>query len=174
MNEIQIIGITNYFVITGIVLSGIWAGAYILSWIVQWAWAWVDETSVSKANWIVNLTNPRKELNGWYKNTKYKGNERRSWQFFKFDNGICINHTDTSLNYEGNTVGEMDFGVGMSPNTYTYHIYILVIWFGVLCAEFWYISMWFAMAVALAHITRMGRRGQKLLTAHIADKKAHK
>jgi len=39
---------------------------------------------------------------------------------------------------------------------------------------FYWVSMWFILAGVVIYIARMGRRGQKLLASHIADKRAHK
>lgn len=156
MNEVQIFGITNYFVITGIVLSGLWLGAYILSWIIQWAWSWVDESKVSPNNWVVSLFSIKLK-DDWVRVDKY-------WKYHKYNkDGVKVEETDSSID-----VGD---SCSLAP---PYMLILPIIWFGVLCLNFWYISMWFAMAITLAFILRMARRGQKLLTKHINDKEAHK
>ena len=154
MNEIQIISDYNPFVITGTVLSALWASAYVLSGLIQWAWAWVDETEVSKGNWIVGKLS-KQPTHGWVKENKY-------WMYYKYDkDGKQVDCTD---------------GIKLPIDYWlsTYFFILPLIWFSMLCLNFWYMSMWFAMAYGLAFTMRMARRGQKLLTKHIADKDAHK
>ena len=159
MNEIQIFGITNYFVITGIVLSHIWAGAYILSWIIQWAWAWVDETKPSSFNWLAIKVVKRKD--GWYMNPL---GFILNGMFYKY---ILIK--------DGKQYNEADYSPSEIIGIFrSYFLVLPLIWFGVFCANYWNISMWFAMGISLAFVARLTRRGQKLLTSHMADKDAHK
>lgn len=153
---VQICGISNYFVITGVVLSGLWAGAYILSWLVQWAWAWVDEAEVANSNWIVSKTRPivneysyKDQPDGWMNTDSHT-----CWRYKKYKDGAVIAKTDTN------------------PCFYPWIIFL--IWFSMLCLNFWYISMYFGLFFAIAFSTRMARRGQKVLAKHIADKDAHK
>lgn len=169
MNEIQIHGITNPFVITGIVLSVLWMGAYILSWIVQWSWAWVDEAEVGKSNWVVNLFKDSTKREGWYKVNKY-------YMYWKYSDGKKVGSADEFI------VERMGYPLESSvPRAHIiddddiqmYFLLLPLIWFGVLCLNFWYISMWFAMAITLAFTLRMARRGAKLLSRHINDKSAH-
>jgi len=152
MNEtLQIIGNHNIFVSLGTLLSLIWAGAYILSWIVQWAWAWVDEGKVKGDNFLAKKI--CSELpKGWKKS-------RDLWLYRKYDES-------------GGYIGGTDF-YPISGILRTYFGILPLIWFSMLCLNFWYISMWFGMVAALAFTMRMARRGQKLLSAHIADKEAH-
>jgi len=148
MNELQILNTYNPFVITGIVLSCLWAGAYILSWLVQWGWAWVDEQKVGKDNAVANKFRVMFS-NGWV----YEG---RLWVYYKYDkDGKEIDHGDMPI-YD------------------SYFRVLPIIWGAMLCLNFWYISMWIVMVYAVAFTARMGRRGHKLLTKHIEDKEAHK
>ena len=160
MNEIQILSNYNPFLITGIVLSVLWAGAYVLSWIIQWAWAWVDESKVGSYNALIKKLFPldireyhnatcEERKNGWF--TGYYGKE-----YTKFVDSDRVGYTN------------------IYPSGFKYLIILPLIWFSMLCLNFWWISMWFAMAFTLAFTMRMARRGQKLLKAHINDKDAHK
>jgi len=152
MNEnIQILTTYNPFVITGIVLSCLWAGAYILSWLIQWAWAWVDEGKISSNNQLIV------KLFGELPKNYIKLSSSRAYNYAKIDDsGRESDLRDTS------------------PNSFKYLLLLPLIWFSMLCLNFWYISMWFGMAYAVAFTMRMARRGQKILTKHINDKDAHK
>ena len=169
MNEtIQICGITNYFVITGIVLSGLWAGAYILSWLIQWAWAWVDEAKVDKGNWVVNLFERAKPTlpDGWVRTNA-------SYIYSQYDeDGVRLNRTDNISRILSGK--DLERYVAWDSDFYNYVFFLPLIWISMLCLNFWYISMYFGLFFAIAFSTRMSRRGYKALTAHIADKDAHK
>lgn len=162
--EIQIITTYNPFVITGVILSIIWAGAYILSWLVQWSWAWVDETKASKYNWVVQRfkykTDPLPE-NGWAYVDEY-------YKYHLYKDGERVDRADSLASTCDNV------SMCVTGNYSKYPFFLPLIWLSVLFLNFWSISMWFAMAFGLAFIMRMARRGQKLLTSHINDKNAHK
>lgn len=180
MNEIQILTTYNPFVVTGTVLSIVWALAYVLSWVVQLSWAWVDEAKVGKDNWVAKrLELPSKIKDGWYRNT----GDYYHYSYLYFKDGIV---KDTAATGYGLTnlsdYGTEDIDVKNLPRlkyrgrkNYKNYIFGLpLIWFAMLCLNFWWISMWFAMFFAVAFTMRMARRGQKILTAHINDKDAHK
>lgn len=155
MNEIQTI-VTHWhpLVATGVVLSGLWLGAYLFSWVVQWAWAFVDESEVSSSNWVASKFDFGLP-SGWEKVDEF-------WMYHKYDK-------------DRNVIDKTD-GVKLPIRSifYSYFGVLALIWVAMLSLSVWYISMWVVMAMALAWTMRMARRGQKLLTKHIEDKEAHK
>ena len=164
MNEhIQILNNYNPFVITGIVLSCLWLGAYILSWVIQWAWAWVDESKVSRNNWIASIFSGNLKKDGWYENLAFNYLPSSFYKYNQYKNGQCVSKND---HYHEYIIGKI--------NTLGYFSILPLIWFGMLCLNFWYISLYFVLAYGIAFTARMGRRGQKMLKAHIEDKNAHK
>lgn len=159
MNEIQILTTYNPFVVTGTVLSIVWALAYVLSWVVQLSWAWVDEAKVGSSNWVASKFIRDELKEGWVRTDgawKYKKYAKES----KF--GTTHGYIDCT---------DFDF---IAHRGFPYILIPPLIWFAMLCLNFWWISMWFAMFFAVAFTMRMARRGQKILTAHINDKDAHK
>ena len=153
MNVFEIIIGYTPFVVTGVVLSGLWAGAYILSWIVQWSWSYVDEANINHKNWVANKFN-RPLPNGWVRENRY-------WMYYQYD--------ETGRQIAASDGEKLPILARLS----TYFGVLPLIWLGVLCLNYWYISMWLALAYGIAVTARMTRRGQKTLVKHINDVKAH-
>ncbi|MCK5020989.1 MAG: hypothetical protein KAS32_28500 [Candidatus Peribacteraceae bacterium] len=172
MNEIQIFGYLNPLVTTGIILSLLWVGLYVLSWIVQLAWAWVDESKVAKNNWIVIKLSKKLpalgSIDGWWvANGRYNYYEYKDGK----PTGKKEDYISDIKRHRGYS-GEIYRSLATEMPTYA--LYLPLIWLGVLCLYLWYISIWVALAYAVAWSARATRRGQKILKAHMSDKDAHK
>ena len=148
--------------LSGVGLTALWAAAYIVSWIVQAIWSWVDETTISERNFVAALFDPAIPKDGWARIGGY-------YEYHKYEDGLLVAHDTTCP--EGTIV---DCRHIITSDISNYIVILPFIWIAALCVYFWYISVWVALAACVAYVARMARRGQKLLTAHIEDKVAHK
>ena len=100
--------------------------------------------------------------NGWARVNKY-------WMYNLYKDGNVVANED-SLPGSVGTIADCG---PLIKGIQRYFFMLPLIWLGVLCANFWYISMWVGLSYGIAFTARMARRGQKLLKSHIEDKNAH-
>lgn len=136
---------------SGVIILAGWLVAYILCWVGQWAWAWVDDSKAGENNLIVKLILEKIfefkfEQNPGYKYVKDiawvkggKKSEYRELYVFKF----CFMTASIPL-------------------------------FIVLTLDFYYVALTIASISLLAILARFARRHKKLFDKHIVDKEAHK
>jgi len=129
--------------IIGGCLSAAWVAIYIFSWLVMWAWAWVDDKKADNANVIlsfimIRLFNFDKAEYGYF--IYQKGAERS-------DGVIAFN------------VSLLCFF--LAPILITALI------------DFNQVTLFIVATVLLAFLARYTRRHKKLFDLHIKDKAAH-
>jgi len=158
----------------GLGLSAFCIIAYVLSWVVQWAWAWIDDGKASKKNWIASKTifskwkYPVHNDYGDALERKAKTNAD-GWGYAKDKK-----HTHKSVHnlkhgidylYDWQISGRYFWLVlGMIPlpvvAVLMYDVYPITLTIGVL--------------IVLAYLARFSRRHKKIFDEHVKDKGAHK
>ena len=141
MNEYQIAG----YAWIGIIIF--WYLAYILSWVVQWAWAWIDDSEIGKNNALIK------------KIASYMGYEETEsrYSFNAYD------HKSSGSSSDG--VWQFHLFVlitGIIPLTI------------VLSINFYPVALSLVTLTIIAHIARFSRRHKKIFDEHVKDKSAHK
>jgi hypothetical protein len=131
----------------GFLTFGGWMFLWLLVWIGQSCWAWVDDTEVAERNKLVIL------LNKLWGNTLH----RRAAS----GGGYYLNKNDDSVE-GGSAFFKTVFITALIP------IIIVAI------VDFYTVALIALSAYALAHVTRFARRHKKLFDKHVDDKNAHK
>jgi len=130
--------------IGGGVIAAMWIVVYLLCWCCQWAWAWMDDSKVYKANLIVYFL-------------------AKKWGF-KDDDTDCVYFSHPAL--EG-------YGEGALPFFVSLWLTASIPFFLVLTFNFSVIALIVVSLVGSAYLTRVVLRQKKLLDKHMADKEAH-
>jgi hypothetical protein len=163
MNEYQIASIVG-----GVIAVG-WFVAYVLCWLGQWAWAWVDDSEVGKRNWLASKINFSK-----WKYPVYLYSE-------SFENGDKPHGYAKDKKYNNTKCGGLREGVDYKYgfNTYggiisTTFITSLIPMFAVISFNLYPVTLAFLCVALIAWVARFSRRHKKLFDKHIVDKDAHK
>lgn len=144
MNEYQIAALC------GGAIAALWVLAYILCWVGQWAWAWVDDSEVGKVSllisWIAGVTGYEYVIKSYSSSFVWKKKGKRDssadWGFVPFFNIALI----------------------------TSSVPMVV----VLCFNLYQVAISILIAAMLAWVARFSRRHKKLFDKHVVDKDAHK
>lgn len=128
----------------GIYLAALWVLAYILCWVGQWVWAWLDDSEVGKGNKIVNYLS---------KKAGYTDRDCSTFRFYTPSGGI----SDGALPF-------VTCGALLSAVPFV----------AVCAFSFYPITIGAATAIAVAFIARFALRNKKLFDKHVKNKDAHK
>ena len=139
MNEYEIAGVVSGSI------AAIWILVYILCWVGQWAWAWVDDAKVHKGNLIVGFL-------------------AKKYGF--------VDDGDKELYYHHPVIG--GHGEGFIPFVGTLGVTSLIPVCLVVTFNFYPIVLSVLLFFVFAMLARFSRRHKKLFDKHIEDKDAHK
>lgn len=133
---------------SGLIILAGWIVAYLLCWIGQWAWAWVDDSKAGDNNVLISkiLT---KVFGLEYKKDRFNDMEWHSKsgsRVFEYGLYVCMFWVLTSL------------------------IPLAI----VLCIKFYYVALSLFSLCCLMFLSRFARRHKKLFDKHVKDKEAHK
>lgn len=168
MNEYQIA------VVCGIGLGLCWLLAYLLCWLGQWAWAWVDDSEISLENWLakrVNFSKWKYPVHNDYgealKRAAKNGKKPFGWAKEK--------------KHEHKSVGELKHG---KEYVYSHErvpgILSLILlsmalpMFVLIAFKLYSVALIILTLMVIAWVARFSRRHKKLFDKHITDKEAHK
>ena len=140
MNEYQIAAISC------IGLMAFWLVTYLLSWGIQWAWSWVDDSEIGKRNWIVR------------KIAHWRGYEDRDTYISSFL------YTDKSG----------DMSDGSNPFFLVAFVTSIIPMTLVLSINFYPVALSVLTLTLIAHVARFSRRHKKIFDEHVKDKSVHK
>jgi len=126
----------------GIIVIG-WIVAYVLCWIGQWAWAWVDDSKVGQRNLIV----------------KYLANK----------NGFDDYHGSV-FDYKGKKKGYSD-GLWSFMRAFLFTVTLPFVL--LMTIKLYPIALAILCMALVAWVARFSRRHKKLFDKHIVDKDAH-
>lgn len=135
----------------GFCIFALWIAAYILCWIGQWLWAWIDDSEVGRHNVLVGF------LLGKLHGIEYK------------------------LNPELELVEDYGYILPTGKKAYFSELYVLRFWFFtsaiptlcVLALDFLSATLTIASVVAVAYLARFSLRTKKKIDRHCNDKAAH-
>ena len=168
MNEYQIAIIVG----GGVLLA--WLCAYLFSWVVQLAWAFIDDNKASKRNWLETKVNFSKYkypvYNEWRDEGLEKaiadGEEPHKYSKNKADKNKKARDVDSdNCKYGFNRAGGIFTVSALSS---------LVPLVAVFSFNFYPVALFIVTLLSVIYITRMIVRGKKLFNKHVADKDAHK
>jgi len=170
MNEYEI----SFFIGGCILIVGIML--YVLSWVIQWAWAWVDDTKASDENWISSkcksskwkypvynafgegLASAIKENAKPFGFAKDKANKNKAVTNLKEGVDYVYSHSD------------------LASSRYCLYVFISMLSpiVAVLSFKVYNIVMALMIIVMVAYLARFAKRSKKLFDKHVKDKGAHK
>jgi hypothetical protein len=159
MNEYQMA------IIIGGGITALFIVAYLLCWVCQWAWAWVDDGKASDKNWIAKKV----RFSRW-KYPVYLGDNREKPFGYAKDK-----------KHEGKSVSGLDSGVDYhcTHNVYGGYFSAALLSFllpasVLIAAKFYAVTLIILVVMLIAYLARMVIRNQKMFDEHVKDKKAHR
>lgn len=135
----------------GVVIFAMWILAYILCWVGQWAWAWIDDSEVEGTNKLVKFLAMKVFGYGFF----HAGRYRR--------------FTDSDDYYK-----ECRATDGEGPFFLSALLTALLPLAIVMAVDFYPVTIGIVTAIGLAMLARFSRRVKKQFDAHAKDKDAHK
>jgi len=128
----------------GVIIALVWLLAYFLCWACQWAWAWIDDSKVNKANLIVSSL---AKFDGW-----------------DDDGTNSMYYSKKGSGYEEGFTVFLKYSLGTSV--------LPVLSF--ICFDFYTVTLCALSLIAIARLARFSRRHKKLFDKHVKDPEAHK
>ena len=143
-------------------ILGLWVSAFILSWIIQHAWAWVDDSKKSERSWLAGKI-PMIIKTKWVHPIYYDADKRdfRGWA------------KKPSKGYDGrlNHGEDFKFGCEVIPwQIYTVLITSLAPIAILLSIKFYPLAISIVTMTIIAYLARFSRRTKKAFDKHIVDK----
>ena len=126
-----------------------WVGLFILTWLTQWCWAWVDRSKINKRNW---LSQRIMFALGW------EDYEERS-PYGSCDDVYYRKGKETS----DGTVAVLGIAC----------ILAIVPAFSLIAISHYPITLFVISSIVIAYLARFARDGKKAFDRHIKDKEAH-
>lgn len=167
MNEYQIA------IWCGVTIAALWLVAYILCWIGQWAWAWVDDDEIDSSNWLAGKIHFSKWKYPVYNNYGIGLEEAVKENKKPFGYAKDKKHENKSI---GKLTEGVDYkyshSVGGGIITLSFLTSLLPILF-VVSLHFYPIVLAVLILATIAWVARFSRRHKKLFDKHIQDKDAH-
>jgi hypothetical protein len=155
--------------------------AYVLSWVAQWAWAWIDDSEVGDKNWLAEKISLVETPFAKWKYPVYNAaqkeldsNSNPDRKAFGFAKDPDLNNKSVYDLVEGRDY-LYTWRTGVRANYVAIPIasslspVIIVV-----CVQFYPVALTVGSLFLMAHMARFGRRHKKLFDKHLTDKDAHK
>lgn len=167
MNEYQIAIFASGFIAAFLVVL------YVLCWVGQWAWAWVDDSEIDNEN-ILSKHMTLRRFSKW-KYPVWNGRKTDSKKPFGYAKDESLNDSSVHNLREGvDYLYDWRFPVTLGGFISSTVIVSLMPIISLLAFKFYYVLIPILSLFLLAHLARFARRHKKIFDDHVKDKGAHK
>lgn len=148
--------------------------AYILCYVCQWVWSWVDDGEMSSVNWLCEKT----RLTKW-KYPVYNAHGdclRRKRDRGDKPFGYAKDKKNKNKGVSGLIEGkDYVYSFNLSTTCLPFMFSLLALPMAALIAfKLYPVTLFIGTSIAVAYLSRFARRSKKLFDKHVTDKDAHK
>ena len=168
MNEYQIA------IAAGVTLFACIIMAYILCWILQRAWAWVDDSKAKNVNWLISKTPCKWKYpvyNASGENLKKLAENKEEIFGYAKDKKNHNKSVHDGLREGVDYVYTHNISATYLPFLFIAFILPIV---ALITFKFYPVTLFIVSIVSIAFLSRFALRSKKLFNKHIKDKDAHK